>query len=153
MQTIEVYTDGGCHGNPGPGGWAFVVVGENGNVERFGAEPETTNNRMELTAVIEALQFCSAHFASSVGVRLHTDSQYVRNGITDWIERWRLNGWRTAAKKAVKNQDLWRRLDELNTALSPAWSWVRGHAGDPLNERCDELVQQAIATLRPGRST
>ncbi len=153
MQTIEVYTDGGCHGNPGPGGWAFVVVAENGNVERSGAEPETTNNRMELTAVIEALQFCSAHFSSTAGIRLHTDSQYVRNGITDWIERWRLNGWRTAAKKAVKNQDLWRRLDELNTALSPAWSWVRGHAGDPLNERCDELVQQAIATLRPERST
>ncbi len=150
MRTIEVYTDGGCHGNPGPGGWAFVVVDENRNTERFGAEAETTNNRMELTAVIEALQFCNRHFANAVAIRLHTDSQYVKNGITDWIERWRRNGWRTAAKKAVKNQDLWRRLDELNAAVGPTWSWVRGHAGDPLNERCDELVQLAIASIRPG---
>ena len=144
QRALEVYTDGGCHGNPGPGGWAYVIV-DNGVLEEcYGADVETTNNRMELTAVIVGLKRCRERFPSS-RLSVHTDSQYVRNGITDWIEGWRRNGWRTAAKKPVKNQDLWKQLDELNQSLRPRWQWVRGHVGDRYNERCDTLVQRAIA--------
>ncbi len=145
MQPIDVYTDGGCHGNPGPGGWAFVVVVDDNREEHYGADSQTTNNRMELTAVIAALDWCRERLELPCRIRVHTDSQYVRNGITDWIERWRRNSWRTAAKKPVKNQDLWQQLDHLNRWLRPQWEWVRGHVGDPYNERCDALVQQAIA--------
>ncbi len=146
MTRLDIYTDGGCHGNPGPGGWAFVVVGTSVVTERYGAAAQTTNNRMELTAVIAALEHCRAEVGVGAELNVHTDSQYVRNGITDWIQRWRRNGWRTAARKSVKNRELWQQLDYLNEQLRPQWTWVRGHDGDHYNERCHTLVQQAIAT-------
>ena len=116
-----------------------------------GAEPATTNNRMELQAVIEALRFVARQRDCAASVRIHTDSQYVKNGISDWIHTWIKNGWRTAAKKPVKNQDLWLRLHELNALVRPDWIWVRGHAGDELNERCDALVQDRIAAIERTR--
>lgn len=155
-ETIRVHTDGGCHGNPGPGAWAYVMELSSGTVENSGYEPRTTNNRMELTAVIEALSFIrrGAQEYGLVGngflpkVEIHTDSRYVQQGITSWIESWERNGWKTSAKKPVKNQELWRTLRALQIELQPRWSWVRGHAGNPLNERCDELVQIAIANQK-----
>ncbi|MEE8441329.1 MAG: ribonuclease HI [Spirochaetia bacterium] len=146
MKSIEVYTDGGCHGNPGPGAWAFVVRARE-HTERFGGEPQTTNNRMELQAVIEALRFIVRQEYGDRTVDVHTDSQYVRNGITTWIRSWMRNGWKTAARKPVKNQSLWVRLHELNELVHPEWTWVRGHAGNALNERCDQLVQSQIAQM------
>jgi ribonuclease HI len=143
---IVFYTDGGCHGNPGPGGWAWRAVGGDNAViaEDAGFDGATTNNRMELTAVIEALRWARGqNLAAAVEVK--TDSQYVRQGITDWILRWRKNGWLTSAKKPVKNADLWRSLDEINGLVKPGWSWVRGHAGDEHNEACDQAVQAVIS--------
>lgn len=141
-----LYTDGGCHGNPGPGGWAWRAVDDSGRVigERSGFEPATTNNRMELSAVIDALRW-ARETRPGEAITIRTDSQYVRQGITDWIRRWRTNGWRTAAKKPVKNAELWRALDEINAAVTPQWEWVKGHAGDEHNEACDAAVQEAIA--------
>lgn len=143
---VSLYTDGGCHGNPGPGGWAFRIVDGAGTVvdEASGGDAATTNNRMELTAVIRGLEVLDGRAAS---VTVVTDSQYVRQGITDWINRWKRNGWLTAAKKPVKNSDLWRTLDALNARVAPAWRWTRGHAGDTHNEACDRMVQRAIAAL------
>jgi ribonuclease HI len=146
VEGIEIHTDGGCHGNPGPGAWAFVV-GPPVGVERSGSHLSTTNNRMELEAVIEALRFVIDGEFSDSTVRIVTDSQYVRNGITSWITSWLKNGWKTAARKPVKNQDLWIRLHELDSIVQPKWEWVRGHAGIEQNERCDLLVQQQIALL------
>ena len=146
VQHLDIYTDGGCHGNPGPGAWAFVATGDE-TVERAGAERATTNNRMELQAVIEALRHAAGCGAGRGAVRMHTDSQYVKNGITVWIRTWLRNGWRTAGKQPVKNQDLWVRLHELDGLIRPTWVWVRGHAGNALNERCDALVQDAIARI------
>lgn len=145
MQNIDIYTDGGCHGNPGPGAWAYVVANPAG--EASGAEGQTTNNRMELTAVIEALRHAGQYRGSSI--RIHTDSQYVKNGITTWIKTWIRNGWRTAAKKPVKNRDLWEILHRLDQQVEPQWHWVKGHAGIDMNERCDQLVQQAISRITP----
>jgi ribonuclease HI len=146
---IEVFTDGGCIGNPGPGAWAYVIDDRNGRIEGSGYNPETTNNRMELTAVIEVLSFLRESAGSDAEQSrqfvIHTDSQYVKNGITQWIHNWKRNGWKTAAKKPVKNQDLWMKLDVLSTEIQPEWTWVKGHAGIELNERCDQLVQEAIA--------
>jgi ribonuclease HI len=143
---IEIWTDGGCHGNPGPGGWAFVVRSEGREEELSGFEANTTNNRMELTAVREALNRLSALPSSKVpAVTLHTDSQYVQKGITQWIHTWARNGWKTSAKKPVKNGELWLALLELSRALPIKWVWVLGHAGDEMNERCDRLVQEAIS--------
>ncbi|TVR69201.1 MAG: ribonuclease HI [Spirochaetaceae bacterium] len=142
---LKIYTDGGCHGNPGPGGWAYRVVdGDNALVSLdAGFAAATTNNRMELTAVIAALRSVRSldHGHSFVVV---TDSEYVRKGITEWIERWRLNGWRTTAKKPVKNEDLWKTLDALARETGPRWEWVKGHAGDEHNEACDRAVQEQI---------
>jgi ribonuclease HI len=156
---IEAFTDGGCSGNPGPGGWAYHLTVHAGRVagdrpapapaEGSGAAARTTNNRMELTAVIQALRAVRAlpeHTAARVVVA--TDSTYVQQGITSWIRRWRANGWRTATKQPVKNAELWRTLDELARETGAQFRWVRGHAGDPRNERCDTLVQAAIATAR-----
>lgn len=144
-ETIEVYTDGGCHGNPGPGGWAFVVRYGKESVSESGFEQLTTNNRMELTAVISALEhLLDVESAADFRVELHTDSQYVKRGITEWIERWVANGWRTSAKKDVKNRDLWEHLLALSSRLNVEWNWVKGHHGVELNEECDRLVQQAI---------
>lgn len=145
-----LYTDGGCHGNPGPGAWAFVLYRPSGpedTVRLFGAEENTTNNRMELSAVIEGLEYIRLNGGCEAGVVCRTDSRYVQQGITSWISTWKRNGWRTASKKAVKNQDLWRRLDALVSELAPSWEWVEGHAGEPGNEECDALVQQGIREM------
>jgi ribonuclease HI len=144
MSTITIYTDGACKGNPGPGGWgAWLKSGEHER-ELWGGEPATTNNRMELTAVIEAL---SALKASSQVV-LYLDSEYVRNGITSWIHNWKRRGWKTADNKPVKNVDLWQRLDALAQTHRIEWRWVKGHAGDPGNERADGLANRGVASVR-----
>jgi ribonuclease HI len=143
---IMIYTDGGCSGNPGPGGWAYVIVQCDRPVilaEKWGAEQNTTNNRMELRAVIAALEDFSTLNLPPEEVTVCTDSQYVQKGITAWIHTWKRNGWRTSDKKPVKNQELWQRLDELSAVLLPKWQWVKGHAGNEFNERCDRMTQQA----------
>ncbi len=141
---ITIYTDGGCSGNPGPGGWAFAVS-ENGKLvhSSSGGDEATTNNRMELTAVINALQFALDRGEREVTIL--TDSQYVKNGITQWIHSWKRNGWRTSSKAPVKNVEYWVRLDSLNSSLSVTWSWVKGHAGIEGNEECDRLVRMETA--------
>ncbi|TVR56476.1 MAG: ribonuclease HI [Spirochaetaceae bacterium] len=144
MRSLDVYTDGGCHGNPGPGGWAYVVLNGNSTITGSGGRISTTNNQMELTAVIEALSFVTEQYEKT-SVRVHTDSEYVKNGITSWINTWKRNGWKTAARKPVKNQELWVTLDERVKNLSVEWEWVRGHSGNTYNEQCDRLVQEAIA--------
>lgn len=148
IRKLEIFTDGGCHGNPGPGAWAFRVVGNGGEIlrEASGGDTETTNNRMELLAVIKALSY-AGNVPGGEDIVVVTDSTYVRNGITQWIVKWKKNGWNTAAGKPVKNQDLWSELDGLNDAVKPEWHWVKGHAGDIHNEACDALVQHAIARL------
>ncbi len=151
MDTIVIYTDGGCFGNPGPGGWAYLMQIEGETTSASGGDVETTNNRMELTAVIRALEAVrSASGTAAKPIELHTDSQYVKRGITEWISHWERNGWRTAGGDAVKNQELWRRLKGLTEGLPLSFRWVKGHANDPLNERCDAMVKEAIAALRRG---
>lgn len=147
MRRVAIYTDGACLGNPGPGGWAAIVVAEGGERELSGFEPDTTNNRMELLAAIEALR----SLPEPAEVDLHTDSQYLRNGMTDWLPRWKRNGWRTAAKTPVKNVDLWQALDALAARHRIRWHWVRGHDGHPENERCDALANAAIREGLGGR--
>jgi ribonuclease HI len=137
---VDIYTDGACSGNPGPGGWGAILRWNGNEKELSGGERDTTNNRMELTAAIMALE----SLTRPVPVRLHTDSQYVRDGITRWIAGWKKNGWKTAARKPVKNEDLWRRLDAAQARHSVSWHWVRGHDGHPENERADELARRAI---------
>ncbi len=138
---IEIYTDGACSGNPGPGGWGAILRWKGHEKELYGGERETTNNRMELMAAIQALESLKRTSA----VDLYTDSTYVRDGITSWIDGWKRNGWKTAAKKPVKNEDLWRRLDSAIAAHSVEWHWVKGHAGHPENERADELARLGTA--------
>jgi ribonuclease HI len=140
---IEIYTDGACRGNPGPGGWAALLRKGEHEREISGAEALTTNNRMELTAVIRALEA----LRRPVEARLYTDSEYVRRGVSEWLPAWKARGWRTAERKPVKNQDLWQRLDELNAGHRIEWRWVRGHSGVPDNERVDRLANAAIDTL------
>jgi ribonuclease HI len=140
---VEIYTDGACRGNPGAGGWAALLRRGKDEKEIHGAEPHTTNNRMELTAVIRALEA----LRRPVEVRVYTDSEYVRRGVTEWLESWKARGWRTADKKPVKNQDLWERLDELIVPHRIEWHWVRGHSGVEGNERVDLLANQAIDAL------
>lgn len=147
MDHIEIYTDGGCSGNPGPGGWAFVLSSGEARTARSGGEANTTNNRMELRAIIEALKEAEAR-APGASVEIKTDSQYVKNGITTWIKSWKKNGWRTADKKPVKNQELWEKLDAVNARVKPVFSWVKGHAGVELNEVCDQMVQVEIGKFR-----
>lgn len=142
QQTVlEIWTDGACKGNPGPGGWGVLMRFGPHSRELFGGEAETTNNRMELTAVIEAL----SAIKRPVPIALHLDSSYVRNGITGWIHSWKRKGWRTADGKPVKNVELWQRLDELAASHKIEWHWVKGHAGDPGNERADELANMGAA--------
>lgn len=144
-KTIEIYTDGGCHGNPGPGAWAFIISFEDTQVVESGFEQLTTNNRMELTAVIRALEHVRAKgHCRKHDIAVYTDSQYVQRGISQWIAKWEQNGWKTAAKKPVKNKDLWVRLQAVNTECGPRWNWVKGHSGVVYNERCDELIQKTI---------
>jgi ribonuclease HI len=143
MPAVTIYTDGACRGNPGPGGWGAVLSYGEHQKELQGAEPATTNNRMELTAAIEALSVLKR----GCDVKLFTDSQYLRQGITEWIHQWKIRGWRTADKKPVKNVDLWERLDAQIARHAIEWHWVKGHAGDPGNERADELANQAIDAM------
>ena len=139
-KTIQIFTDGSCRGNPGPGGWGVLILAESGAQEFYGAEEQTTNNRMELTAAIQGL----GAVESGASVAIYTDSQYVKNGLESWIKAWKANGWRTSAKKPVKNQDLWRALDSAAQRLAVSWHWVKGHSGHPQNERADALANLAI---------
>ena len=143
---LDIYTDGACRGNPGPGGWGAVLLHNGRERELSGADPATTNNRMELTAVIEAL----AALKRPVKARIYTDSQYVRLGILEWVANWKKRGWKTADRKPVKNQDLWERLDALAATHDLEWHWVKGHSGVPGNERCDALANEAIDRLLAG---
>lgn len=144
--SLVIYTDGGCSGNPGPGGWAFVLQDGGIRREKSGGENFTTNNKMELTAVIEALKTARGDFsAGNRRLDLYTDSQYVKNGITSWIYTWEKNGWITSAKKPVKNREYWQELRDLSSGIDLRWHWVKGHAGEELNERCDQMVQEEIA--------
>ena len=143
MGLVTIHTDGACSGNPGPGGWGAILEWNGHEKELSGAEAETTNNRMELMAAIAALEALKRPSK----VRLVTDSVYVRDGVTKWIHGWKKNGWKTAAKKPVKNEDLWRRLDEVASKHRVTWEWVKGHAGHPENERADQLAREAILTL------
>jgi len=133
---INIFTDGACSGNPGPGGWGVLIIDGDNQIEIHGGEPETTNNRMEMLAAIEALKATGTE-----PVILHTDSQYLKNGINIWIHGWKKNGWKTAAKKPVKNKDLWLELDELTKSREIDWRWVKAHDGHPENERADELAR------------
>lgn len=149
MNEVTIYTDGGCSGNPGPGGWGVVVIFNGEARQLSGGEKNTTSNRMELTAAINALSIVkNTKEFSTLPITLNIDSQYVKNGITVWIKNWKLKGWKTADKKPVKNQDLWIRLDELNSSLNVNWNWVKGHAGIEYNEICDQLCQKEIAKNR-----
>ena len=178
---LSIYTDGGCSGNPGPGGWAYVIIGNEtagrkapkaapaarkasravpvelfprpgfpGTLiqEKWGAERNTTNNRMELYAAVAALEALGELDLSPESVTVYTDSQYVQKGMTAWITTWKRNGWRTSDRKPVKNQGLWFRLDELASQFAVRWCWVRGHAGNEFNERCDLMTQEAIVSLK-----
>ncbi len=139
LKPVTLITDGACIGNPGPGGWACILRSENRTKELFGAAPQTTNNRMELTAVIEGLRTLK----ELCRVTVITDSEYVKNGITQWIHRWKRKGWMTTAKTPVLNQDLWMALDEQAGRHAVEWQWVKGHAGHADNERCDDLAENA----------
>jgi ribonuclease HI len=169
---LSIYTDGGCSGNPGPGGWAYAIVAFDGTKtgqaiapmpgmlfpqenpdgrllsEQYGGERITTNNRMELLAPILALEALIDMNLSPTSVTVHTDSQYVQKGMTVWIDTWKRNGWRTSERKPVKNRELWLRLDELGLRFGVAWKWVRGHAGNEFNERCDLMTRRAIAQFK-----
>ena len=144
-ETVRIYTDGACKGNPGPGGWGALLRFGAREKELFGGDPDTTNNRMELAAVINAL----ASLKRSCTVELYTDSQYVRNGITEWLAQWHRRGWRTADGKPVKNLDLWQALEREAGRHKVRWHWVRGHAGHDGNERADALANRGVASLKP----
>ena len=143
MTPVTIYTDGACRGNPGPGGWGALLLAGDHRRELSGAEPMTTNNRMELTAVIRALEALKR----PVAARLYTDSEYVRRGISEWLPAWKARGWKTAAKKPVKNQDLWQALDAAASRHRVEWHWVKGHSGVEGNERVDALANRAIDAL------
>jgi ribonuclease HI len=146
--TVVIHTDGACSGNPGPGGWGAILRYNGHEKELKGGEPLTTNNRMELTAAIMALEALKR----ATTVELHTDSQYVKDGISKWIHGWKRNGWKTADKKPVKNVELWQRLDLALQRHQVSWHWVRGHAGHDDNERADELAREGMAPFRERRS-
>ena len=144
MKQVHAFTDGACSGNPGPGGWGAVLQFGDHERELHGGAPDTTNNRMELTAAIEALKALS----EPCRVRLTTDSTYVKDGITQWLANWKRNGWKTAAKKPVKNQDLWQALDHESVRHEIDWCWVKGHSGHPENERADRLANLGMSEVR-----
>lgn len=143
---VVIYTDGACSGNPGPGGWGAIMTFGEHEKEIYGGVPHTTNNRMELTAAIKALEALKR----PTPVQIVTDSQYVRQGIMDWMPRWKRNGWKTASKQPVKNDDLWRELSNLTQIHKVDWQWVKGHAGHEQNERADELARRGIKELKAG---
>jgi len=145
-QNIDIFTDGACSGNPGPGGWGAILRSGSHEKELFGGEAGTTNNRMELMAVIQAL----AALKRPVSARVHTDSQYVQKGISEWIHGWKRRGWKTADNKPVKNEDLWRELDRLTAGHRIEWVWVRGHNGHAENERADALARRGVEQVRKG---
>ena len=153
METpVKIYTDGGCSGNPGPGGWAYIIImqtfqGEKILMQEQGTEKDTTNNRMELTAVIRALQTFKSMADIPRQATVYTDSQYVQKGMTEWIKAWKYNNWKTSDKKPVKNKDLWLELDSFAKELSLGWEWIKGHAGNEYNELCDNMTQEAIAEV------
>jgi ribonuclease HI len=140
MTSVTMFTDGACRGNPGPGGWGVLLVSDSKEKELYGGASDTTNNRMELMAAIEGLRALKRHG----GVTIYTDSEYLRRGITEWIEQWKRRGWKTAAKKAVKNVDLWHALDDVVKGKEIEWHWVKGHSGHPGNERADELANRGV---------
>lgn len=144
---VEVWTDGACSGNPGPGGWGAILSYKGKEKELSGGEAMTTNNRMELMGAISALETLTRPCT----VALHTDSQYLRQGITAWIHGWKRNGWKTADRKPVKNEELWKRLDAALGRHRIEWKWVKGHAGDEMNERADALARAGMAPFKPGR--
>lgn len=146
MTKVSIYTDGACRGNPGPGGWGALLVSGATEKELFGGEPVTTNNRMELKAAIRGLEALNRR----CHVVLYTDSEYLRRGITEWIEQWKQRGWKTAARKPVKNEDLWRELDEIVGTQNIEWRWVKGHSGHPGNERADELANRGVEQVLRG---
>ena len=153
MTDLVAYTDGACSGNPGPGGWGVLLQAKDGETivkerELSGGEAETTNNRMELLAAINALET----LARPTEITIVTDSTYVKNGVTSWIHGWKRNGWRTSNKKPVKNEDLWKRLDAAQARHAVSWEWVKGHAGHPENERADELARAGMAPFKPEKS-
>jgi len=144
---IKIYTDGACKGNPGIGGWGALLIYNEQSIEIFDGELETTNNRMELKAVIEALNHATS---MNDDIQIYTDSSYVQKGIQEWIHNWKKNGWRSSNKKPVKNQDLWQMLDTLNSSLNVDWFWVKGHAGHPGNERADFLANEGVKKIQQG---
>lgn len=153
MTELFAYTDGACSGNPGPGGWGALLIARNGETvlkerELKGGEADTTNNRMELLAAINALEALERPSA----ITLVTDSAYVKNGVESWIHGWKRNGWKTSNKKPVKNVDLWQRLDEARQRHNVTWEWIKGHAGHPENERADELARAGMAPFKPSRT-
>ena len=144
---IEIFTDGSCAGNPGPGGWAAIIIEENVKKNIFGGEKLTTNNRMELMAAIKALEYCDQHKKgqlSLINIKIFTDSSYLKDGITTWIYNWEKNNWKTADKKNVKNVDLWKKLKELTKSKQIDWFWIKGHSNNPMNELVDKLAKEAI---------
>ena len=143
MDKVDIYTDGSCLGNPGPGGWAFIIKYRNGNIKEFsGSEKYTTNNKMELTAAIKAVQY----FKKKIIINIYTDSKYLKDGITIWIKKWKLNGWKTSNKKNVKNSDLWKLLEEKIQDHEIHWMWVKGHDENIFNEKADMLAKKAIVS-------
>ena len=143
MKIIKIYTDGACRGNPGPGGWGALILKDNEEIKLNGGQNDTTNNQMELTAVIKALGF----FSESTEIEIFTDSKYVMDGITEYIKKWKVNGWKTASKKPVKNSDLWKQLDALSSQHSIRWNWVKGHSGHRENDIADKLANLGIDNL------
>jgi ribonuclease HI len=146
LDRVDIYSDGACSGNPGPGGWGALLVQDGVEKEICGGAPQTTNNRMEMTAAIQALKALKRR----CNVHLHTDSLYLREGVTTWIHGWKRNGWRTSARKPVKNQDLWMELDALMQRQNVSWHWVKGHSGHKENDRADQLANQGMAPFRAG---
>ena len=142
--SIKVYTDGACRGNPGPGGWGVYIINGNQTEELYAGDPSTTNNKMEMQAAISALMHLKN---TNLSIDLYTDSNYLRQGITEWIYNWKKNNWRTSSKKPVANRELWIELDKLNSQMNVNWNWVKGHAGDPGNEKADELANKGADSV------